>query len=485
MENNSINRFIEKIKKDSFKRQLYDYQNYNCEIASFANMIKNYNVDGMIKFWNDKQNYSYFELQHPIYNDIKTKAVYSVQHLGHNYVFFVDESNEYVWCGIQGFDVFNYFIVEDTFYTLVHQDWRTLDLQFIGNTLSYELLKYKEIDFGFTLDPCVPLVHFFDSNLCYIYSIIVKKFIQNVPSYFIPKHVQLTDEKLVFLRPIIIMSEMTNYHLKPIENLAKRFANGVYNDALSDLNKFLLDEKKYDLTLWIGLTYRDGLKTWLNQVEASINIIQELQKTFKNIRVYIDGMKERENIKKLGDSVQSHDTMSTIENYLFKQISDSLNGVEVISLNSCTVREAICICSKVDIAISEAGAGSFIPFLFCQKPTVMYGNHNYINFSKRHYPDENARVVEKEYSMSLGVYNGGWDVRNYCIPWEYIYNLIVELLEQSEQQGKIQIPSKMEFLNVTSVELLVKQYELKQELKTKFPTMYIDKEIINFFSEKE
>lgn len=486
MENN-IEQFITKIKKglDSFKGQLYDYQNYNCEMASFANMIKNYDVDGMIKFWNDKQNYSYFELQHPIYNHIKTKAVYSVQHLGHNYVFFVDESNEYVWCGIQGFDVFNYFIVEDTFYTVVRQDWRTLDLKFVGNTLSYELLKYKEIDFGFTFDPIIALTHFFDSNLVYIYSIIVKKFVQNVPSYFIPKHVQFTDEKLVFLRPIIIMSEMTNYHLKPIENLVKRFANGVYNDALSDLNKFLLDEKKYDLTLWIGLTYRNGLKTWLNQVEASINIIQELQKTFKNIRVYVDGLKERENIQGIGDSAGYNNSSYEYADYLFKQIANNLNAVDIINLNGCTVREAICICSKVDIAIADVGAGSFIPFLFCQKPTVMYGNHNYINLSKRHYPDENARVVEKEYSMSLGVYNGGWDVRNYCIPWEYIYNLIVELLEQLEQQSKIQIPSKMEFLNVTSVELLVKQYELKQELKTKFPTMYIDKEIINFFSEKE
>ncbi|AJC93650.1 hypothetical protein FVD15_01845 [Campylobacter volucris] len=486
MENN-IEQFITKIKKglDSFKGQLYDYQNYNCEMASFANMIKNYDVDGMIKFWNDKQNYNYFELQHPIYNNIKTKAVYSIQHLGHNYVFFADETNEYIWCGIQGFDVFNYFIVEDTFYTVVRQDWRKLDLQFIGNTLSYELLKYKEIDFGFTFDPILPLTHFFDSNLVYIYSIIVKKFVQNVPSYFIPKHVQLTDEKLVFLRPIIIMAEITNYHLKPIEKLIKRFAKGVYNDALSDSNKFLSDEKKYDLTLWLGLTYRNGVKTWLNQVEASINIIQKLQKTFKNIRVYVDGLKERENILGLGDSAGYNNSSYEYADCLFKQIANNLNAVDIINLNNCTVREAICICSKVDIAIADVGAGSFIPFLFCQKPTIMYGNHNYIKYSARHYPDENTRIVKKEYSMSIGVYSGGWDDRNYCISWEHIYNLAVELLEQSKQQGKIQIPNKMEFLNVTSVELLVKQYELKQELKTKLPNLHLDEEILKFFSEKE
>ncbi len=80
-------------------------------------------------------------------------------------------------------------------------------------------------------------------------------------------------------------------------------------------------------------------------------------------------------------------------------------------------------------------------------------------------PDEKTRLVDLKYTKSVGFVDGAWDTRNYHIPWQHIYNLVAELLEILSREKKIKISNlKLGRLFVPSVELVAKQYQIKQEL---------------------
>ncbi|BEK07714.1 hypothetical protein K0T47_000267 [Campylobacter jejuni] len=473
-----IEKFIEKLNKGGCAHLDYDYKKYDCEMSTLKSVIVNYEMQKIVDFWNEKQMYNYFEIQHPIYNHITTRAIFSVQHKLCNYVFFIDETNKYIWCGIQASSIFNYFICDDVIYT-IYPTWWEVDFSFMSN-ISHSQLEYKNIDFGFCLSSNVSLWHYVHDCLIFIYDLNFKKPMQNIPYYFIPNHVKVTNEKLVFL---YIGGLCKEYPLPEIqrETIVKRMADNVYKDSLVNLNKFSQQANDYDLTIWFGLTYRKSIKTWVEQVDGTIKIIQELQKTFKKIKVYFDGMKSYENEKCTNYITEN-------AKQIIQEISNKLKGVDIVDLNGYAVKEAICICSQVDIAIAECGAGCLLPVLFCRKPTVMYGNDNYLrNISYMQYLDEKTKVVDVKYSKSIGTFEYGWDVRNYHIPWQHIYNLLVELLEDLSKSKKIKIFKKISRLPVPSVEFIAKEYEIKQDLESKFfdKNICISEYIIKYFAEKE
>ncbi|EAI8833081.1 hypothetical protein CX019_07850, partial [Campylobacter coli] len=466
METKYIEQFIDRLKNNftNLKRKKYEHRDYKCELAHLQQVYQECNHDEIINFWNKKQKEDYFKMQHPIYNNITTTAIFSIQHKGINYVFFSENTNKYIWCGAQGHSLFNWIVVDDTIYE-VWPDYRKLNFEFMMNVCSNQL-EYRELCFGFTFDDRTPLWHYILDNLCYIYSIDLKKPIQRLPYFFIPNNSNITEEQLVFLRPIGIGG--AHYNIDKKESLMKKFAKCVYRDSLCRLNSFSLEHDKYDLTIWLALTYRGTLKTWLQQVDGCIYIIQELQKTFKRIKVYIDGMKSYENASNKDEHAYSddvnNDMMITISR-IHSKLLNSLSNVDSISLDRITIKDAICICSQVDIAIAESGSGSFVPVMFCRKPTVMYGNSNYIKVnSPIHYPDSNVKIISSKYIKSTGSHSEKWDDRNYHVPWQHIYNLSVELLENLSYQKKIKISNlKLEQLLVPSVDLLAKQYDLKQK----------------------
>ncbi|ECP7611368.1 alpha-2,3-sialyltransferase, partial [Campylobacter jejuni] len=152
-----IQEFIEKLKdwKNNFSIQDYDYAKYNCEVADIAKWQKENNVNELINFWNEKIKEDYFELKHPIYNDVVTRAVYNVNADNfNNWVFFIDEKNKYPFCIGQTCSLINTLIADNNFF-IINEGWEGMcvgSVYSLSNFLKNNLInfKFEKINFGFT-----------------------------------------------------------------------------------------------------------------------------------------------------------------------------------------------------------------------------------------------------------------------------------------------------------------------------------------------
>ncbi len=157
----------------------------------------------------------------------------------------------------------------------------------------------------------------------------------------------------------------------------------------------------------------------------------------------------------------------------------------MISLDKTNMRDAISYCSNVDLALSETCSGSIIPLLCCQKPTIRYGNKEYLRLAPTLKSNSYAKIIETNmvfqvdnFATLKGTWKGHMD---YFIPPEHIYNLAAEVLEELSAAGKLKVKNlKMHRLDVPPVELIAKQYELEQKLNIKFSI-----ENVALFSELE
>ena len=105
-----IQEFIEKLKDwtNNFPVQDYDYAKYDCEVANIVKWQKESNINELINFWNEKLKEDYFELKHPIYNDVITRAVWSIISAdAATIVFMIDKDNKYPWLFAQVFSLIN------------------------------------------------------------------------------------------------------------------------------------------------------------------------------------------------------------------------------------------------------------------------------------------------------------------------------------------------------------------------------------------
>ncbi|WP_234931623.1 hypothetical protein [Campylobacter coli] len=444
---NFINNF--KNGTNGFKTLKYNYDQYNCEMSDLNKMINEINIQGIIDFWKQKQEYCFFEMKHPLYNDIVTRAIFSIADHSCNYIFFIDKYNKNIWCAIQGDTVFNKIIVNNIIYE-IYPDWRNINFNLLSN-IDCEQLKFKDIKFGFRLNSSMSIWHLFYESLCYAYAINISKPIQNHPCLFIPNGKKITNEKLVFFQANCIKDFIgVNKKIFFLEQLGIN----VYRDSLKLSDNFFR-EQKYDLVIWLSLVYRDGdAKTWIEQIEAIINIIQKLQNIFCKIKIYIDGIKIYENAKNIYVS-----TINKVDMFIIK-LCNELKNIDIVNLNGYSVKEAICICSHVDVAIAECGSGAIIPVLCCRKPTVLYGNPTYIKQSlPLCIPGDNVRVVDVKHSKYC---DKSQDFRwkgmyNYHIPWQHVYNLLAEII-------KLVKNVEIDCLEVPSIDLLEEKHNNISEI---------------------
>lgn len=287
-----IQEFVEKLKdwKNNFPIQDYDYTKYDCEVANIAKWQKESNINELIKFWNEKIEEECFELKHPIYNDVVTRAIWSCNlDIFFNWIFFVDIKNKNPFLLGQVCSCVNFMFVQNNF-MILDEGWDNL---YIGaasvlsdfvckNYLNLEHLdlRYKAAHFGFTLQNKRP-AHFFTHFLNNFIFLENKKkvFSQNV--YFKPK-CALFDKRddIVYFYPTTKMNA----------NLNKTYTY-VLQESLEDY--YILTDKDqlkqdYDLTIWLGLP--GERRAWLEQIDGAANILKHFNKYFNKIKVYIDGM---------------------------------------------------------------------------------------------------------------------------------------------------------------------------------------------------
>lgn len=223
---NGIENFIHKLAKwrDSFTPIQYDYQQYDCEIATLFNLYL-HDTEALINFASQLYNQAIisksFSLKHPFKNDVICYATHSFApkdiRWGKdtpayvNFIFMVDKENKFPFLILQIHHFFDYILVEDCLISLQSYEdnrgrfndcYACLSKESISN-----LMFFKEKPFAFSLEQWRP-AHYFLEILPAMYEIhklqsltlnIVEK------GFFVPKSfTRRTEEKYpIKIRPVI------------------------------------------------------------------------------------------------------------------------------------------------------------------------------------------------------------------------------------------------------------------------------------------
>ncbi|MCV3406114.1 hypothetical protein L8T94_03065 [Campylobacter lari] len=460
----------------------------NNEICYIKKLQDNRCMKELIWLWDKKCKNKYFELEHPLYSNIVTRAVYNFNDkFLFNFVFMVDEECLYPWAFIQFRNLINGIIMPNKSYYAVTKGWDgALESAMLRNSRKIDFSKifYKKAKFGFTFENSRPAHFFFELLASYMQMDNPKKNIFSENMFFKPSKLKkiYTSEKnnCVYLFPATIV---------PNINIQQVLMRKVFQESLSG-DSFLIEKKnfeeKYDLVLWIGLP--GERRFWFEQIKGIADILNHLNNYFKRIKVYIDGMTAYDGEKqdfpenkvlfnKVVDITRKLFLQKHIKNmvFVFEEFIDLVNSCSINkdrfivfkSLEGYDYRSKIYYCNECNIAIGDAGTTALVPFDLCAKPGVIMFGHTMEKQVERYRLLPWVKIISKDYLITKNI--NGWSM-NYHIPIEYIYNLTTDVLEELSVAGKIKNRKlKMYRLDVPSVELVAKQYELEQKLQIDFP----------------
>ncbi|CAM2981338.1 hypothetical protein [Helicobacter burdigaliensis] len=442
-----------------FKRIKYDGEFYRGEIAQIQKILNNKDIDAMLDIWKKKLSQHYFELEHPLYPNIKTRAVYNIFNgRAANYVFMIDENNEYPWIFTQATSFIDYVIVPD-FVINVASPWPCHGVD-VFSDVSDNLLAYAEKQFGFTMAMMAP-----QHYTCFLFNF----FMQMVKRGMIDESLIIDTEQCFFVPNECINNfRFTNknneqiVYLYPmgIPNLYRREGEEfIYKDSIKEIASYINQEdehKQYDLIIWLGLS---SARAWVEQEEGIVNIIKKLSDYFKRIKIYFNGLtaydKKINNEAEQDYSIYSNSVISN--NVLFENIKRGIEKniytdgflCELVNLNMKDYREKICHCSIVDLCITEGNTTGLIPLQFCRKPGV-----NFIA------PGTNGEcfgtIVEREKIVSSHVEG------LYHMSWEHIYNLLVKIIYNIKN-------IKLDYIEEVDAKLLYKRFCIEQKIKMQIP----------------
>ncbi|OCR12716.1 hypothetical protein BA919_08515 [Helicobacter pullorum] len=463
-----IEKFLQRCRmgQSAFKILPYDKESDDTEIGRICSYMKKCDYKSIIDFWKIKDKNKYLELQHPLYENIITRAVFSMA----GCIFFIDKNNKHPWVLFQAKNIIDRILVEDRMYTFPFCSVVMINFN-IFNNLDIRNLMYRDVEFYFCLGGAV-FWHFFYEELIWIYQISPRRLFCLETSYFIPLYYQ---KKIIKNNEVLVFPRVIGGGRLAMERTSSEcveIGKKIYNDAIcnyvEDIDE---DNSKYDLIIWLGLVYRkDGLKTWLNQKDAILHLFDELLDNTninnEKIKIYLDGLKAYENSNFLGAGDEK----------LILEILEAISayGCKIVSLHGKTMKQAISCCSDCHIAIVEAGSGAIIPVICCNKPTILYGNVTYIeHISKLNDGSTNVIKIDKNFISEVEFPRGlkRWTgEKNYFIPYQHIYNLAAEVLEKLSGENKLKVKNlKMHRLEVPPVKLIAKQYELEKQFEVKIP----------------
>ncbi|TEY03976.1 hypothetical protein [Campylobacter sp. US33a] len=442
--------FLERL-TDVDKNFIYKDFNQYClsdDILNIIDILKTRNIEKMLILWDKILSSGCVQLQHPLNNNITTRAVFNLTLGSVNTIFMIDSENKHPWIFTQATDFMNHIIVDDVIFT-VRGNWPVVNL-FRWKQVSYESLKYsEEKKIGLTMSMELPQHFVFH----------IGQFFYLMDQNNIIKNTQINPEKCFFLFQKYVKNTLNldknNVYLYPmgISNYATReFEKAVYREAMETIE---IEEEKnqFDLIIWMGFS-SGNYRKWIEMEKGIVNFILELNKYFKNIKLYYNGLTDFDSI--LNIAHQNYGSNYDRNNDIFKRIYLEISKVGAnctcVSLDNMDYRHKIAICETVDICISESNTTALVPFSFCNKIGV-----NLI-------PPQNplSRKVGTIVTNDDKYILASSDNKNYHVSWQYLFNLSAELLEKLKA-------IKMHRLDVPSITLLKCQYELEQKLGIKLP----------------
>ncbi|KDA36110.1 hypothetical protein N218_10570 [Campylobacter jejuni K5] len=454
MDINGLNSFLVELgNMSNFKRIKYNGELYKGEISFIQEKIKQKDTDAIIEVWRKKIESKKFELEHPIYPNIKTRAVYNIFNgRAANYVFMIDKDNKYPWIFTQATCLIDYAIVPG-YVINIASPWPCHGVH-IFKDINPEKLLYSEKLMGFTMEMTTPQHYTY-----FLYQF----FIQLDKKNIINKNFPIKPHQCFFLSEKYISN--TNYllhkknivYLYPmgIEALYRREAEHlIYQESLKT-TKIIEKTNEFDLIIWLGLS---AYRTWIEQEDGVKNIVAELSKYFKKIKIYFNGITSYDSkiiLEKqdFGIFSSSADLFERIKNKI-KEIQAHEFYCELISLDSKDYRTKISYCDSVDVCISEGNTTGMVPFQFCKKPGV-----NFI--APQSNGEKFGTIIEGSYIVKSLI-----EDNSYHMSWEHVFNRLVDIIFDVKK-------IKMEYIKEPDVKLLQKQHEIYQDVNIKIPIEFI------------
>ncbi|OOX93044.1 hypothetical protein BOP99_02470 [Campylobacter coli] len=437
--------FIEKL-TDVRKNFIYeDFRQYclSQDILSIVDIINRRDVEKMLALWNKVLSSGFIQLQHPLNSNIITRAVANLTLGAVNTIFMIDSENKYPWIFTQATDFISHIVVDDKIFT-VRGNWPIVNL-FQWKQVPFESLKYSEKKkMGLTLSMELPQHFVFHMG----------QFFYLMDQNNLIKDTQINPEKCFFLpqkyKKNTLKLDKNNIYLYPmgISNYATReFEKALYREAIKTI-KVDEDKNKFDLVIWMGFS-SGNYRRWIEREKGIANFIFELNKYFKKIKLYYNGLTDYDSIIN-NSQIQSYGSLYDRNSNIFEHICLEIqkNGANCtcISLDNMDYRHKIAICETVDICISEANTTALVPFSFCDKIGVNLIPPQ-IPLSRRV-----GTIIANDNKYILASSDG----RDYHVPWQYLFNLSAELLEKLRQ-------IKIDRLEIPLASLLKQQYDFYQK----------------------
>ncbi|EAL1720097.1 hypothetical protein CK600_05530 [Campylobacter coli] len=456
-----IREFIDQLLnwETNFKIYEYNENEYNCEISELyrigfhgEKLLRD--VDYLKSKWRQKFQADYFELQHPIINSVKTRAVANFSYwnatVKGNYVFMIDEKNSFPWIFLQAYNAFDVLLTQQGIFIRNIEDGIKKDNLIRLKYLSRDIKKINlsELQFQDTKFKCLinspRPYHYFMEDLPSLIFMECRNVSKN--SFFIPKYCKQTEEGTVDIYPNVF-AYLPNFHDKLI-SLAFQY---VVKESLEDQSE--LCDKKYDLKIWLSFP-SESRRRWINLEQSIVTLIENLSIYFKKILIYFDGMTAFDG-KTITDENSKH-ILRNIKKYIAKKISTV--DCKFVSLIGLDYRTKIFYCSQVDFAIAELGTSVMIPGYILNKPVLGYfGSNDFI--AKIRKKIDIISISQSEYIKTVNYKNNlSFD---YYISDNHIYNLAVDVIEKIKD-------IKMHRLDVLPVDLVVNCCEMEQKYKIKF-----------------
>jgi tetratricopeptide (TPR) repeat protein len=425
-------------------------------------MQKEKDIDGLLNFWKEKFKKQYFELQHPEYPEITSRAVYNIQYDWTNYIFMIDKDNKEPWIIAQCFNLVDLVITKRVILNISPTILHPFNTMENLSKLNSGLLEYSDKKFGFLLGHTRPY-HFFYDCFKYLYEFnrnnkfYRNKSISQNTSFYKYKN-KKTEKNTVFIFSCALnnnyLSQQNNPKIKQLNEQMEKF---VYEDSMKTFKK--TTHSSNTLILWYGITGQK--RSWLEQIEGCENIVLKLLEYYPKIELIIDGMTGTE-----GKILKNKD-----DEEVYNQIAKKLEGkCKITSLIGRDYKHKIQVCSAIDLFIANAGTGCMVPLRFCKKPGILHSNSSLYTF-----PDTYADTVkfhDKKYQIDvIDAQKKDSQFQSYHIPWQHIFNLTAELINHIKSKN-------IKPLDVPSVEKMASEYELYEQEKNKFKIPFKELESI-------
>ena len=445
--NKELNKFLLSLKERSKNIQFAEYLAANeSEISNVVSYQKQKDINKLLKVWEEKIHKNYFELRHPEQPGLVTQAVHSIQLGMANFVIMLDKEKKSPWLFAQCEGMIDLIVTKNAFYKTSTSNVNAIKSHIakLSGLKFYRNVHAKP--YGFLLNQIRPYHYFYDHLKNYIAFSKNKKPIFGEKSFFKPKPTFSGNKnEYVWLFPATVGGNQLKVGASTLHN--KRMEEYVALSA-AETRQEKSNAGKSHLTLWYGITGQK--RQWLQQEEAIVNIVQELQPYFNTIEILIDGMTAPE-----GDKIENLEDKSIYCN-IEKKIANICSVRSVIGLD---YRRKIALCSEADVFIANAGTGCMVPLRFCKKSGVLHSNSRLNSF-----PGTNQGTVkffDRKYVKDVPDPDSPRpDLASYHIPWQHIFNLLVEVLNVEKE---VAIP----LVKVPKIEFVIKSQSESYELNKK------------------